>query len=259
MVMERAGRGAEYPLEALTPGIWAEPFFAVQVAHPAGCWVSLVPSSQNARSTTRWTWQPRTSISKSAWKNGLCSWLGPPERHCPVTKDLSKEPLNPGAPWPLTRGDQSVIGTLPTGRLTHLCSSGSSHPSWHSQWQSRKVSTWPFAAEAPSSRARTRPSLLLARIRRTLGSLDSSLARRSFRCSGEASGTMRDTHPKPGPSCSPKKTKQTEASFALPPGTLAPHPEPRLEATRRPGETGGEEFQNHPTPKMGDVNADISQ
>lgn len=50
----------------------------------------------------------------------------------------------------------------------HLASSGSSQPSWHSQWQSRNVSMSPFATDAPSSRARTSPSLLLARIRRTL-------------------------------------------------------------------------------------------
>lgn len=49
---------------------------------------------------------------KSHGKNGPCSWLGPSERHCPVTKDLSKEPLNSGAPRPLTRGDQSVCASV---------------------------------------------------------------------------------------------------------------------------------------------------
>ena len=112
---------------------------------------------------------------------------------------LSPAPL---PPMPVCRG--------PHHPQTHLCSSGSSHPSWHSQWQSRKVNTSPLATEAPSSRARTRPSLLLARIRRTLGNPASSVARRSFRCSAEASRTTRVTphipsRVLPGPPCPEKK------------------------------------------------------
>lgn len=51
--------------------------------------------------------------------------------------------------------------------LPNLWSKGSNQPSWHSQWQSRKVSTSPLVMDAPSKRARTKPSLLVARMRRT--------------------------------------------------------------------------------------------
>ena len=53
--------------------------------------------------------------------------------------------------------------TTAESSLWILCSSGTSLSLWQSQWQSREVSMWHFAAEDPSSQAGTRPSLLLAR------------------------------------------------------------------------------------------------
>lgn len=205
MVMERAGRVAECPQR--------HSLLASGQNHPLLCRLHTlqmfgIPGSQltNARSTTRWTWQPRTPISKSPWKEWAMFLVRTIWETLSSDRGLVQGATEPRRPmtahmwWSVCFCFCVALGPSPRGRLTYLCSSGSSHPSWHSQWQSRKVSTWPFAAEAPSSRARTRPSLLLARIRRTLGSFDSSFSRRSFRCSGEASGTMRDTHPKPGPS-----------------------------------------------------------
>lgn len=63
-----------------------------------------------------------------------------------------------------------------------LWSRGSNQPSWHSQWQSKKVSTSPVVMEAPSKRARTKPSRLLARIRRTFFKPERYFSRGSFKC-----------------------------------------------------------------------------
>lgn len=62
-----------------------------------------------------------------------------------------------------------------------LWSRGSNQPSWHSQWQSKKVSTSPVVMEAPSNRARTKPSRLVARIRRTFFRPETYLSRGSFK------------------------------------------------------------------------------
>jgi len=70
---------------------------------------------------------------------------------------------------------------IPAEGVSNLWSRGSNQPSWHSQWQSRKVSTSPVVIDAPSNRARTSPSLLVARIRCTFLKPEMYLSSGSFR------------------------------------------------------------------------------
>ena len=90
----------------------------------------------------------------------------------------------------LTNYTEEKVSEFSRWDFSDLWRRGSNQPSWHSQWQSRKVSTSPVVMDAPSSRARTKPSLLVARMRRTFRKPAMCFSSGSFRC---ASGNKTST------------------------------------------------------------------